>query len=203
MSQRRSAGSSGVLRLTVFSSGTRGFPFPGNRLRENGIEITIPYAPMRHRGFYVLYQVFGLWPDFQLCLSSWHLAARFKDANTDAFRYFKYAATFHLVQIFTLLFQGLGFLSPWPAAQFLIMLTAFFNYYYYTHALPLSSTPETLARKRLLTKRRTTLRSGSQRSQATPTARGRASVQPTNRSSSSPRRNARSSSRSSASAARL
>eukprot|EP00964_Phaeocystis_antarctica_P051217 scaffold29867_cov43-Phaeocystis_antarctica.AAC.2 len=38
MSQRRSAGSS------------------GNRLRENGVEITIPYAPMRHRGFYVLYQ---------------------------------------------------------------------------------------------------------------------------------------------------
>ena len=78
------------------------------------------------------YQVFGLWPDFQLCLSSWYLAARFKDANTDAFRYFKYAATFHLAQIFTLLFQGLGFLPPWPTAQFLIMFTAFFNYYYYT-----------------------------------------------------------------------
>ena len=36
------------------------------------------------------------------------------------------------MQIFTLLFQGLGFLTPWPKAQFLIMGTALFNYYYYT-----------------------------------------------------------------------
>ena len=48
------------------------------------------------------------------------------------FQYFKYAATFHIVQIFTLLFQGLGFLTPWPWAQFLIMGTALFNYYFYT-----------------------------------------------------------------------
>ena len=52
--------------------------------------------------------------------------------HREAFQYFKYAATFHIVQIFTLLFQGLGFLTPWPKAQFLIMGTALFNYYYYT-----------------------------------------------------------------------
>lgn len=86
-------------------------------------------------------EVFGLWLDYQLCFISFYCWLRFRNfGGSTVFGNFAAAASFHLAQIILLLLEGMGVISPWPAAQVLIIVTAFFNYAFYTlFALELDS----------------------------------------------------------------
>jgi len=83
----------------------------------------------------------GLWPDLQLMFAAWSLSRQFGDYELDIMEdrtkghytatpwlWFKIGASGHLLQIFTLLFMGGGFLPAWPHAQGLLMFSTIPNY---------------------------------------------------------------------------
>jgi hypothetical protein len=72
-------------------------------------------------------EVAGLWPDWVLVIYSYHLCK----LNRGPYEFFHEAALWHMLQIFTLLFQGFGFMSP-AVATTLSYATALPNYWYYS-----------------------------------------------------------------------